>query len=101
MCADSPGIWPAEVPARVPVLGTLSLGAAGGALGTWGPVNLPIAVLYPDGRQEFFRLDAASHGDPDLRPRRSVSRPGRGMTGPRDVPTRGRPVPATSSREEI
>lgn len=63
MCADSPGIWPAEVPARVPVLGTLPLGAAGGALGTWRLVDLPIAVLYPDGRQGFFRLDATRHGD--------------------------------------
>ncbi|WP_280462035.1 hypothetical protein [Nocardia carnea] len=62
------------------MLGTRPLGAAGstagGALGTWRLVDLPIAVLYPDGRQGFFRLDATRHGDPDLRPRRSMSRRG-------------------------
>ncbi|WP_432278045.1 glycosyltransferase family 87 protein [Nocardia carnea] len=67
--ADSLGTWLAEIPARTRLLGTRPLGAAGlttgGALATWGLVNLPIAVLYPDGWREFFRLNTTRHADPD------------------------------------
>lgn len=35
------------------------------ALGSWLAVNLPIAVLYPSGWYEFFRLNSARGADPD------------------------------------
>lgn len=61
--------WLDELPARIRLLGTRPLGAAGltvgGALATWAVVNLPIAVLYPDGWREFFRLNTTRHADPD------------------------------------
>ncbi len=62
-------IWLAEVPARIRLLGTRPLGAAaltgGGAAATWLLVNLPIALLYPEGWREFFRLNTTRHADPD------------------------------------
>ncbi|MFI9537254.1 glycosyltransferase family 87 protein [Nocardia fusca] len=61
--------WLAEVPARIRLLGTRPLGAAaltgGGAAATWLLVNLPIALLYPEGWREFFRLNTTRHADPD------------------------------------
>ncbi len=36
-----------------------------GAVAGWLVVNLPIAVLYPKGWWEFFRLNTARHADPD------------------------------------
>ncbi|NUP25421.1 MAG: DUF2029 domain-containing protein [Nocardia sp.] len=61
--------WLEELPARTRLLGARPLGAAGltvgGALGTWALVNLPIALLYPDGWREFFRLNTTRHADPD------------------------------------
>ncbi|MEV6770726.1 glycosyltransferase 87 family protein [Nocardia sp. NPDC051030] len=45
------------------------LHAAGAAIGsaavTWMAVNAPIAVLYPKGWWEFFRLNTERHADPD------------------------------------
>ncbi len=41
------------------------LTAVGAAAGTWVAVNLPIAVLYPKGWWEFFRLNTERHADPD------------------------------------
>ncbi|TCP57380.1 putative membrane protein [Tamaricihabitans halophyticus] len=38
---------------------------AGTALATWIVVNLPIALLYPAGWREFFRLNAERPADPD------------------------------------
>ncbi|MQA08524.1 MAG: DUF2029 domain-containing protein [Pseudonocardiaceae bacterium] len=38
---------------------------AGTAFGTWAAVNLPIALLYPRGWQEFFRLNGERPADPD------------------------------------
>jgi uncharacterized membrane protein len=35
------------------------------AAAAWLAVNLPIAVLYPDGWWEFFRLNTERHADPD------------------------------------
>ncbi len=35
------------------------------AAGTWVAVNLPIAVPYPKGWWEFFRLNTERHADPD------------------------------------
>ena len=62
-------IWSSEIPGRIRLFGNRPLGAAAlttiGALGTWAVVNLPIAVLYPDGWREFFRLNTARHADPD------------------------------------
>ncbi|APU24067.1 putative integral membrane protein [Actinoalloteichus sp. GBA129-24] len=41
------------------------LRAAGAAVATWTAVNLPIAVLYPDGWREFYRLNSERIADPD------------------------------------
>ena len=38
---------------------------AAAAAGSWVAVNLPIAVLYPAGWWEFFRLNGSRHQDPD------------------------------------
>lgn len=61
--------WANEIPARIRLLADRPLGAAGltagGALTTWALVNLPIALLYPDGWREFFRLNTTRHADPD------------------------------------
>ncbi|BDT89898.1 glycosyltransferase family 87 protein [Nocardia cyriacigeorgica] len=61
--------WIREIPHRVRILGTRPLGAAGltagAAAGTWAIVNLPIAVLFPTGWREFFRLNTTRHADPD------------------------------------
>ncbi|MBF6213545.1 DUF2029 domain-containing protein [Nocardia puris] len=61
--------WVRETPDRVRHLATRPLGAAGlavsAAIGTWGLVNLPIALLFPDGWREFFRLNTTRHADPD------------------------------------
>lgn len=66
---DSLGVWLGQLPMRTRLLATRPLGAAGltagGALATWGIVNLPIALLYPDGWREFFRLNTTRHADPD------------------------------------
>jgi uncharacterized membrane protein len=37
----------------------------GGAVAAWTAVNLPFAVLYPDGWREFFRLNSTRPADPD------------------------------------
>ncbi len=54
---------------RLEALSARPLGAAGAtvvaALLTWGLVNLPIALLYPQGWREFFRLNTTRHADPD------------------------------------
>lgn len=39
--------------------------AAGCAAAAWAAVNLPIALLYPDGWAEFFRLNETRPMDPD------------------------------------
>ncbi len=39
--------------------------ATAGAVAAWAAVNLPIAVLYPDGWSEFFRLNRSRPMDPD------------------------------------
>jgi uncharacterized membrane protein len=39
--------------------------AAGAAAVTWLAVNLPIALLYPDGWREFFRLNSTRPADHD------------------------------------
>ncbi|WP_328398609.1 glycosyltransferase family 87 protein [Nocardia sp. NBC_00416] len=61
--------WCAGLPARVRLLADRPLGAAGlttgAAMVTWVLVNLPIALLYPDGWREFFRLNTTRHADPD------------------------------------
>ncbi|MEU7763508.1 glycosyltransferase 87 family protein [Nocardia sp. NPDC049190] len=61
--------WVRETPYRVEFLSARPLGAAtvtaSAALATWVAVNLPIAVLYPNGWQEFFRLNTTRHADPD------------------------------------
>lgn len=66
---DAARTWLRETPYRVRVLGGRPLGAgaltASAALGTWAVVNLPIAVLYPQGWREFFRLNTARGADPD------------------------------------
>ncbi|RZQ65066.1 glycosyltransferase family 87 protein [Amycolatopsis suaedae] len=41
------------------------LRTAAATLGTWLAVNLPIALLYPQGWQEFFRLNNERGMDPD------------------------------------
>ncbi|MBL1073100.1 DUF2029 domain-containing protein [Nocardia sp. 2] len=38
---------------------------AGAAALTWLAVNAPIAILYPNGWWEFFRLNTERHADPD------------------------------------
>ncbi|WP_081628776.1 glycosyltransferase family 87 protein [Smaragdicoccus niigatensis] len=38
---------------------------AAAAVGTWVAINLPIALLYPNGWWEFFRLNSSRHQDPD------------------------------------
>ncbi|WP_371852329.1 glycosyltransferase family 87 protein [Nocardia arizonensis] len=57
------------LPASIRRLSERPLGAAavavGSAVGTWVLVNAPIAVLYPDGWREFFRLNTTRHADPD------------------------------------
>ncbi|WP_345494668.1 glycosyltransferase family 87 protein [Nocardia callitridis] len=61
--------WLTETPARIQLLGVRPLGAAlcttAAAFGTWLVVNLPIALLYPNGWREFFRLNTERHADPD------------------------------------
>ncbi|MEU7630164.1 glycosyltransferase 87 family protein [Nocardia sp. NPDC049220] len=61
--------WVRETPYRVEFLSARPLGAAtvtaSAALATWVAVNLPIAALYPNGWQEFFRLNTTRHADPD------------------------------------
>ncbi len=62
-------IWLRETPYRTQFLSARPLGAAaltvGAAAGTWLVVNLPIALLYPNGWREFFRLNTTRHADPD------------------------------------
>ncbi len=66
---DSLRTYLRETPARVHLFGLRPLGAATltvlAAVGTWVAVNLPIAVLYPEGWREFFRLNTTRHADPD------------------------------------
>jgi uncharacterized membrane protein len=54
---------------RIRLLSARPLGAAAvtvaAAAGTWLAVNLPIALLYPSGWREFFRLNTTRHADPD------------------------------------
>ncbi|WP_225726261.1 MULTISPECIES: glycosyltransferase family 87 protein [unclassified Nocardia] len=61
--------WLRETPYRTALLTARPLGAAlltvGAAVATWVAVNLPIAVLYRPGWQEFFRLNTTRHADPD------------------------------------
>lgn len=61
--------WWAGQRQRIDVLTARPLGAAGAtvtaALLTWALVNLPIALLYPQGWREFFRLNTTRHADPD------------------------------------
>ncbi|MET7770338.1 glycosyltransferase 87 family protein [Nocardia sp. NPDC005366] len=61
--------WVRRTPARIDLLSLRPLGAAAvtvaAATGTWIAVNLPIAVLFPDGWREFFRLNTTRHADPD------------------------------------
>ncbi|MFC4373983.1 glycosyltransferase family 87 protein [Nocardia halotolerans] len=61
--------WLRQTPERTNVfaqrpLGSAALAIAAAAL-TWIAVNLPIAVLYPEGWREFFRLNTTRHADPD------------------------------------
>ncbi|MFR9750390.1 glycosyltransferase family 87 protein [Nocardia sp. 004] len=62
-------VWIRETPHRLRAGNARPLGAAlntvSAALATWVAVNLPIAVLYPDGWREFFRLNTTRHADPD------------------------------------
>lgn len=66
---DTARTWLRETPARTQFFALRPLGAATlailAAAGTWIAVNLPIAVLYPDGWREFFRLNTTRHADPD------------------------------------
>jgi len=66
---DSARAWLREIPYRVRILEARPLGAgvltAVAALGTWALVNAPIALLYPNGWREFFRLNTSRHADPD------------------------------------
>lgn len=66
---DTARAWLRETPHRIRLLGARPLGAAGltvgAAAGTWAAVNLPIALLYPNGWREFFRLNTTRHADPD------------------------------------
>ncbi|WP_405498749.1 glycosyltransferase family 87 protein [Nocardia sp. NBC_00511] len=39
--------------------------AVGAAAASWVAVNAPIAILYPHGWWEFFRLNTQRHADPD------------------------------------
>lgn len=61
--------WLRQIPDRIRLLSLRPLGAAAvtvaGALGTWLAVNLPIALLFPEGWREFFRLNTTRHADPD------------------------------------
>lgn len=61
--------WLRATPTRTQVFAQRPLGSAtlavAAALGTWGAVNLPIAVLFPNGWREFFRLNTTRHADPD------------------------------------
>ncbi len=61
--------WLAETPARVQDSAVRPLRAAGLTVGaaalTWLAVNLPIAVAFPAGWREFFRLNTTRHADPD------------------------------------
>ncbi|WP_433603664.1 glycosyltransferase family 87 protein [Nocardia sp. CA-135953] len=61
--------WLRETPYRTQFLSARPLGAAAltvaAAAGTWLVVNLPIALLYPNGWREFFRLNTTRHADPD------------------------------------
>ncbi len=61
--------WIRGIPTRIDLLALRPLGAAAttiaAAAGTWIAVNLPIAVLFPDGWREFFRLNTTRHADPD------------------------------------
>ncbi|MFC9893388.1 glycosyltransferase family 87 protein [Nocardia sp. NPDC127579] len=61
--------WLRETPDRIRVTSQRPLGAAGVAVGaaasTWVLVNLPIALLFPQGWREFFRLNTTRHADPD------------------------------------
>ncbi len=61
--------WLRETPYRMQFLSARPLGAAAltvaAAAGTWLVVNLPIALLYPNGWREFFRLNTTRHADPD------------------------------------
>ncbi|MFE9321584.1 glycosyltransferase family 87 protein [Nocardia sp. NPDC052278] len=61
--------WLRETPYRIQFLSARPLGAAAltvaAAAGTWLMVNLPIALLYPNGWREFFRLNTTRHADPD------------------------------------
>ncbi|MFD0360542.1 glycosyltransferase family 87 protein [Nocardia sp. GCM10030253] len=66
---DSPRDALAWVRDRMQLLSSRPLGAAAvtvaAAAGTWLAVNLPIALLYPSGWREFFRLNTTRHADPD------------------------------------
>ncbi|GGK53713.1 glycosyltransferase family 87 protein [Nocardia camponoti] len=61
--------WLRETPQRLRVFESRPLGAGAvtvvAAALTWFAVNLPIAVLFPAGWREFFRLNTARHADPD------------------------------------
>ncbi|WP_067643837.1 glycosyltransferase family 87 protein [Nocardia coubleae] len=61
--------WLRATPTRTQIFAQRPLGSAtlavAAALGTWGAVNLPIAVLFPNGWREFFRLNTTRHADPD------------------------------------
>ncbi|MGW5375952.1 glycosyltransferase family 87 protein [Nocardia sp. NPDC003999] len=61
--------WVRETPYRIQFLSARPIGAASvamcAALATWLVVNLPIAALFPNGWQEFFRLNTTRHADPD------------------------------------
>ncbi|WP_241250014.1 glycosyltransferase 87 family protein [Rhodococcus sp. X156] len=39
--------------------------ALGGAALAWAAVNLPVALLYPEGWKEFYRLNSVRGADPD------------------------------------
>jgi uncharacterized membrane protein len=41
------------------------LQATAAAAGTWVTVNLPVALLFPDGWSEFFRISGRQGADPD------------------------------------
>nr|WP_231390209.1 glycosyltransferase 87 family protein [Nocardia sp. CNY236] len=68
-CWSAASTWVRETPARIRFRNARPLGAAtvsvAAALTTWVAVNLPIAVLYPQGWHEFFRLNTTRPADPD------------------------------------